>query len=58
MFEEPLEENIQQDLEKEAYERKKISLRRMTIFIWIINVGLAIYVVTQIIAYVERLLNS
>lgn len=58
MFEEPLEENIQQDLEKEAYERKKISLRRMTIFIWIVNVGLAIYVVTQIIAYVERLLNS
>ncbi|MFZ9138988.1 MAG: hypothetical protein ACO207_00850 [Bacilli bacterium] len=58
MFEEPLEENIQQDLEKEAYERKKISLRRMTIFIWIVNVGLAIYVVTQIIAYVERILNS
>jgi len=58
MFEEPLEENIQQDLEKEAYERKKISLRRMTIFIWVVNVGLAIYVVTQIIAYVERILNS
>ncbi|MEY3609955.1 MAG: hypothetical protein RLZZ264_476 [Bacillota bacterium] len=58
MFEEPLEENIQQDLEKEAYERKKTSLRRMTIFIWIVNVGLAIYVVTQIIAYVERLLNT
>lgn len=58
MFEEPLEENIQQDLEKEAYERKKISLRRMTIFIWIVNVGLAIYVVTQIITYVERLLNT
>ncbi|MEY3431948.1 MAG: hypothetical protein RIS53_846 [Bacillota bacterium] len=58
MFEEPLEENIQQDLEKEAYERKKTSLRRMTIFIWIVNIGLAIYVVTQIIAYVERLLNT
>jgi|1048.fasta_scaffold11076_4 hypothetical protein len=58
MFEEPLEENIQQDLEKEAYERKKTSLRRMTIFIWMVNIGLAIYVVTQIIAYVERLLNT
>ena len=58
MFEEPLEENIQQDLEKEAYERKKTSLRRMTIFIWIVNIGLAIYVVNQIIAYVERLLNT
>ena len=58
MFEEPLEENIQQDLEKEAYERNKTSLRRMTIFIWIVNIGLAIYVVTQIIAYVERLLNT
>ncbi|MEY3692111.1 MAG: hypothetical protein RLZZ388_282, partial [Bacillota bacterium] len=44
MFEEPLEENIQQDLEKEAYERKKTSLRRMTIFIWIVNIGLAFYV--------------
>ena len=58
MFEEPLEENIQQDLEKEAYERKKTSLRRMTIFIWIVNIGLAIYVITQIIDYVERLLNT
>ncbi len=58
MFEEPLEENIQQDLEKEAYERKKTSIQRMTIFIWIVNIGLAIYVVTQIIAYVERLLNT
>jgi|GEM_PF-1140403 hypothetical protein len=58
MFEEPLEENIQQDLEKEAYERKKTSLRRMTIFIWIVNIGLAIYVILQMIAYVERLLNN
>jgi hypothetical protein len=58
MFEEPLEENIQQDLEKEAYERKKTSLRRMTISIWIVNIVLAIYVITQIIAYVERLLNT
>jgi hypothetical protein len=58
MFEEPLEENIQQDLEKEAYERKKTSLRRMTISIWIVNIGLAIYVITQIIAYVDRLLNN
>ncbi|MBM3909659.1 MAG: hypothetical protein FJ352_02695 [Firmicutes bacterium] len=58
MFEEPLEENIQQDLEKEAYERKKTSLRRMTIFIWIVNIGLAIYVIFQMIAYVERLLNN
>ena len=58
MFEEPLEENIQQDLEKESYERKKTSLRRMTISIWIVNIVLAIYVITQIIAYVERLLNT
>jgi hypothetical protein len=58
MFEEPLEENIQQDLEKEAYERKKTSLRRMTISIWIVIIVLAIYVITQIIAYVERLLNT
>jgi hypothetical protein len=58
MFEEPLEENIQQDLEQEAYERKKVSLKRMTLFIWIADVILAVYVVTQIIDYINRLLNN
>jgi hypothetical protein len=58
MFEEPLEENIQQDLEQEAYERKKVSLTRMTIFIWIADLILAVYVVTQILAYITDLLNT
>ena len=58
MFEEPLEENIQQDLQQEAYERKKVSLKRMTLFIWIADVILAVYVVTQIIDYINRLLNN
>ena len=58
MFEEPLEENIQQDLQQEAYERKKVSLKRMTLFIWIADLILAIYVVTQIIEYINRLLNN
>ena len=58
MFEEPLEENIQQDLQQEAYERKKVSLKRMTLFIWITDLILAIYVVTQIIEYINRLLNN
>jgi hypothetical protein len=58
MFEEPLEENIQQDLEQEAYERKKVSLTRMTIFIWIADLILAVYVVTQILAYITGLLNN
>jgi hypothetical protein len=58
MFEEPLEENIQQDLEQEAYERKKVSLKRMTLFIWIADVILAVYVVTQILDYINRLLNN
>jgi hypothetical protein len=58
MFEEPLEENIQQELEQEAYERKKVSLKRMTLFIWIADVILAVYVVTQIIDYINRLLNN
>ena len=57
MFEEPLEENIEQDLQQEAYERKKISLTRMTFFIWMVNLGLAIYVVIQILAYINSLLN-
>jgi uncharacterized membrane protein len=58
MFEEPLEENIQQDLEQEAYERKKVSLKRMTIFIWIADIILGIYVVLQLMDYVTRLLNN
>jgi hypothetical protein len=58
MFEEPLEENIQQDLELEAYNRKKVSLRRMTIFIWIVDIVLAVYVISQLIAYIERLLTT
>jgi hypothetical protein len=51
MFEEPLEENIQQDLQQEAYERKKVSLKRMTLFIWIADL-------IQIIEYINRLLNN
>ena len=58
MFEEPLEENIQQDLEQEAYERKKVSLKRMTIFIWIVDIILGIYVVLQLMDSVTRLLNN
>lgn len=58
MFEEPLEENIKQDLEQEAYERKKVSLKRMTLFIWIADLILAVYVVTQILDYMNRLLNN
>ena len=56
MFEEPLEENIQQDLEVEAYERKKTSLKRLTLFVWIVDIALAIYVVNQLIAYINGLL--
>jgi hypothetical protein len=58
MFEEPLEENIEQDLQQEAYERKKVSLKRMTLFIWIADLILAVYVVTQILEYINRLLNN
>jgi hypothetical protein len=58
MFEEPLEENIQQDLQQEAYERKKVSLTRMTIFIWVVDVILGVYVVTQILDYINRILNN
>ena len=58
MFEEPLEENIEQDLQQEAYGRKKVSLKRMTLFIWIADLILAVYVVTQILDYINRLLNN
>jgi hypothetical protein len=58
MFEEPLEEHIQQDLQQEAYERKKVSLKRMTLFIWVADVILLVYVITQILDYINRLLNN
>jgi hypothetical protein len=58
MFEEPLEENIEQDLQQEAYQRKKVSLKRMTFFIWIADLILAVYVVIQILDYINRLLNN
>lgn len=58
VFEEELEENIQQDLEQEAYERKKISLKRLTIFVFLVDIVLAVYVVIQFIHYIESLINS
>jgi hypothetical protein len=58
MYEEPLEENIQQDLDKEAYERKKISLKRLTIFVLLVDFFLAIYVVIQLINYIQQLLMA
>lgn len=57
MFEEPLEETIQVDLEKDAYLRKKISLKRLTIFVFIIDAVLAVYVILQIIALINAMTN-
>jgi uncharacterized membrane protein YcjF (UPF0283 family) len=58
MYEEPLEEAIQKDLDQEAYERKKISLKRMTIFIFAVDVVLGVYVVIQLIRYINQLLQG
>jgi uncharacterized membrane protein len=58
MYEEPLEEAIQKDLDQEAYERKKISLKRMTIFIFAVDLVLGVYVVIQLIRYINQLLQG
>jgi uncharacterized membrane protein len=58
MYEEPLEEAIQKDLDQEAYERKKISLKRMTIFIFAVDLILGVYVVIQLISYINQLLQG
>jgi uncharacterized membrane protein YcjF (UPF0283 family) len=58
MYEEPLEEAIQKDLDQETYERKKISLKRMTIFIFAVDVVLGVYVVIQLIRYINQLLQG
>jgi hypothetical protein len=57
MFEEPIEETIQQDLEQEAYERKKVSLKRLTIFVLVVDFFLAIYVVIQLLDFIGQRLN-
>jgi hypothetical protein len=57
MFEEPIEETIQQDLEQEAYERKKVSLKRMTIFVLVVDFFLAIYVIIQLLDFIGQRLN-
>jgi len=58
MYEEPLEEAIQKDFDQEAYERKKISLKRMTIFIFAVDLILGVYVVIQLIRYINQLLQG
>jgi hypothetical protein len=58
MFEEPLEDNIQEDIEKDAYLRKKRSLKRLTFFVFVVDVILAVYVITQLIAYMQTLLEN
>lgn len=57
MFEEPIEETIQQDLEQEAYERKKVSLKRLTIFVLVVDFFLAIYVIIQLLDFIGQRLN-
>jgi hypothetical protein len=57
MFEEPIEETIQQDLEQEAYERKKVSLKRLTIFVLVVDFFLAIYVIIQLLDFIAQRLN-
>jgi hypothetical protein len=58
MYEEPLEEEIKKDLDEEHYARKKISLKRLTIFVLTLDVVLAIYVVIQLVRYINQLLQG
>jgi predicted nucleic acid-binding Zn ribbon protein len=55
MIDEQFEEEIQQDLEKMAYERKRLSRKRLTIFFFVIDAALFIYVLIEIFQIVGTL---
>jgi hypothetical protein len=55
MMDEQFEEEIEQDLEKMAYERKKLSRKRLTIFFFVIDIALFIYVLFEVFQVVGTL---
>jgi hypothetical protein len=58
MIDEQFEEEIEQDLEKTAYERKKLSRKRLTIFFFIVDIVLFVYVLFEVFQYIGTLSGS
>jgi hypothetical protein len=53
----PLEELETIDLEKAAYERKKLSLQRLTFLFFAIDAVLLVFVILELIQWINRLAN-
>jgi hypothetical protein len=53
----PLEELETIDLEKAAYERKKLSRQRLTFLFFAIDAVLLVFVILELIQWINRLAN-
>ncbi len=53
----PLEELETIDLEKAVYERKKLSLQRLTFLFFAIDAVLLVFVILELIQWINRLAN-
>lgn len=53
----PYEEIEKQDVEKVLYERKKLSLQRLTILFFILDFALAVMVIIELFQWINRLAN-
>jgi hypothetical protein len=57
MFQQPYSDQEKENLEKVAYHRKKLSVKRLTILFFGIDLAIGIYVIIELIRYIETLLN-
>jgi hypothetical protein len=57
MFQQPYSDQEKENLEKIAYYRKKLSIKRLTILFFGIDIAIGIYVIVEIIRYIESFLS-
>jgi hypothetical protein len=57
MFQQPYSDQEKENLEKIAYHRKKLSIKRLTILFFGIDIAIGIYVIVEIIRYIESFLS-
>jgi hypothetical protein len=53
----PLEELESIDLEKAAYERRKLSIQRLTFLFFAIDAVLLVFVILELVQWINRLAN-
>ncbi len=57
MFQQPFSDKEIENLEKIAYHRKKLSMKRLTILFFMIDMVIGMYVIIELIRYIETLLS-